>query len=39
MHSTRDKDIPARMRGFTIIELMLGIAILGVLVGIAYPSY
>jgi general secretion pathway protein G len=39
MRSTRDKDIPARTRGFTIIELMLGIAILGVLVGIAYPSY
>jgi general secretion pathway protein G len=28
-----------RSRGFTFIELMLGIAILGVLVGIAYPSY
>ena len=39
MRSTRDKDIPARTRGFTIIELMLGIAILGLLVGIAYPSY
>jgi general secretion pathway protein G len=42
MHSTRDKDASARARrisGFTIVELMLGIAILGVLVGIAYPSY
>jgi general secretion pathway protein G len=39
MHSTGDKGIPARARGFTIVELMLGIAILGVLVGIAYPSY
>ena len=28
-----------RSRGFTFIELMLGVAILGVLVGIAYPSY
>jgi len=39
MRSTRNTDVPARTRGFTIIELMLGIAILGVLVGIAYPSY
>jgi general secretion pathway protein G len=30
---------PARSRGFTIIEMMLGIAILAVLAGIAYPSY
>lgn len=29
----------ARTRGFTIIEVMLGIAILAVLAGIAYPSY
>jgi general secretion pathway protein G len=28
-----------RIRGFTFIELMLGVAILGVVVGIAYPSY
>jgi general secretion pathway protein G len=39
MHSTGDKSISARPRGFTIVESMLGIAILGVLVGIAYPSY
>lgn len=39
MHSTGAMSIPARARGFTIVELMLGIAILGVLVGIAYPSY
>jgi len=39
MRSTRNTDVPARTRGFTIIELMLGVAILGVIVGIAYPSY
>jgi general secretion pathway protein G len=39
MHSTKDMGIPARACGFTIVELLLGIAILGVLTGIAYPSY
>ncbi len=39
MHSTGAMSIPARARGFTIVELMLGIAILGVLVGIAYLVY
>jgi general secretion pathway protein G len=29
----------ARSRGFTVIELMLGMAICAVLAGIAYPSY
>jgi general secretion pathway protein G len=30
---------PSRSCGFTVIEVMLGIAILAVLAGIAYPSY
>ncbi len=39
MASARHKVLLARARGFTFIELMLGVAILGVVVGIAYPSY
>jgi general secretion pathway protein G len=39
MRPTGNQSIPARTRGFTIVELLLGIAILGVLTGIAYPSY
>ena len=31
--------VHARSRGFTVVELMLGVAILAMLAGIAYPSY
>lgn len=39
MRPAADMSILSRARGFTIVELMLGVAIMAVLAGIAYPSY
>ena len=41
MHSTVNPSFPARSlgRGFTIIELMIVVVIVGVIAGVAYPSF
>lgn len=39
LHTSRSAPRPARGRGFTILELMLAVVVIGLLVAIALPSY